>query len=137
MTGFRYYLSQFYGLLIKTFLIHCRRWVLTLIILLIPIFYGLSSILTPSNLNENKKFSINIDSFSPQTILYNTDSSIEKYLHASVHNAKFEKRSGDLSQMDEEIWRKNFSLINIDKRIDLFRKNASIDRTPILIFILL
>jgi hypothetical protein len=103
MTGIRYYLSQFYGLIIKSFLIHYRRWFFTFILLLIPILHRLQSTITFSNPNDSGGFPMNIDSLNPQTILYHSDASIEEYLQASIHGAKLEKRSGDLSQMDDEV----------------------------------
>jgi len=44
---------------------------------------------------------MDINSLNPQTILYNTDSSIEKYFLATVNNAKLEQSSGIISEMNK------------------------------------
>ena len=82
--GWRYYLSQFYGLIMKTLLVRYRRWGLTLIVLLLPILYNLLSNLISRSQNASGIFKMNSNSLNPQTILYKTDSIIENYFHASV-----------------------------------------------------
>lgn len=107
MIGIRYYLSQYHGLFMKTLFVHYRRWGITLIILLLPILYNLLSNIIYRNGNEDGTFDMNINSLSPQTILYNTDSSIEKYFQASINDgAILKKQSENVSDMNDNIWRK-------------------------------
>ncbi|CAF4713778.1 unnamed protein product [Rotaria sp. Silwood2] len=71
---------------------------------------------------------MDINSLNPYTILYNTDSSIEKYSHATVNNAKLEQSLGIISQMNKNIWQKRIDYLytyadiylgfNIPKAID-------------------
>ncbi|CAF4288640.1 unnamed protein product, partial [Adineta steineri] len=106
LSGPRYYLSQYYGLLVKTVLVHYRRWALTLIILLLPILYNLLSNLISQSQNDTGIFKMNFNSLNPQTILYHTHSSMNKYFLASVNGAKLEQGSGKIYKMNENIWKK-------------------------------
>ncbi|CAF4093815.1 unnamed protein product, partial [Adineta steineri] len=106
LSGPRYYLSQYYGLLVKTVLVRYRRWGLTLIILLLPILYNLLSNLISKSQSDTGVYKMNINSLNPQTILYHTDPSIEKYFLASINGAKPEQGSGNISKMNENIWQK-------------------------------
>ncbi|CAF4092876.1 unnamed protein product, partial [Adineta steineri] len=110
LSGPRYYLSQYYGLLVKTVLVHYRRWALTLIILLLPILYNLLSNLISQSQNDTGIFKMNFNSLNPQTILYHTHSSIKKYFLASVNGAKLEQRPGNIYKMNENIWKKRMDL---------------------------
>ena len=94
--------------MIKTYLVHYRRWALTIIILFLPILYNLLSNLIARNRNENGIFKMNINSLNPQTIIYHSDLIFEKYFRASVHDVKFEEGSGNLSEMNRNIWRNIF-----------------------------
>ncbi|UJR08715.1 hypothetical protein I4U23_012972 [Adineta vaga] len=106
-TGIRYYLHQYYGLLIKTLRVRSRRWVLTLIILLIPILYHLLTNMTLKDRNKAGIFQMNVNLLNPQTILYHSDSIMEKYFRASINGAKLEQTQiGNLSQMNEDILRR-------------------------------
>jgi hypothetical protein len=49
---------------------------------------------------------MNINSLNPQTILYHADPMMEKYFLASVDNAILEQGSGDIFQMNRDIWGK-------------------------------
>ncbi|CAF1565582.1 unnamed protein product, partial [Adineta steineri] len=108
-SGPRYYLSQFHGLLAKTVLVHYRRWALTLIILLLPILYNLLSNLISQSQNDPGIFKMNFNSLNPQTILYHTDPSMNKYFLASINGAKLEQGSGNISEMNENIWKKRMN----------------------------
>jgi hypothetical protein len=110
-SGIRYYLSQYHGLIAKTFLVHYRRWALTLIVFLLPIVYNLLSNLISRSRNESGIFKMNINSLNPQTILYKTDPIMDKFFRASIDGAILEQGSGNLSQMNEHIWRKIFHII--------------------------
>ncbi len=105
-TGIRYHLSQYHGLIIKTLFVRYRRWALTLIVLLLPILYNLLSNLISRSRNENGIFKMNLNSLDPQRILYHTDPIIEKYFRASIHGAILEQGSGNISEMNRNIWRK-------------------------------
>ncbi|CAF3715850.1 unnamed protein product [Rotaria sp. Silwood1] len=105
-TGIQYHLSQCHGLIIKTLLVRYRRWGLTLIVLLLPILYNLLSNITSRSYIESGIFKMNLNSLNPQTILYHTDPMIEKYFRASIDGAILEQRSGDISEMNREIFQK-------------------------------
>jgi hypothetical protein len=109
-TGIRYYLSQYHGLIIKTLLVRYRRWGLTLIVFLLPILNNLLSNIISHSHNESGIFQMNLNSLNPQTILYNTDPTTEKYFRASINGAILEKNSGNISQMNRDILRK-FTII--------------------------
>lgn len=109
-TGIQYYLSQYHGLIVKTFLVHYRRWTLTLIVLLLPIVYNLLSNSISRSRNENGIFKMNINSLNPQTILYKIDPIMEKYFRASINGAILEQGSENISEMNQDIWRKIFIL---------------------------
>ncbi|CAF3806236.1 unnamed protein product [Adineta steineri] len=106
LSGSRYYLSQFHGLLVKTVLVRYRRWGLTLIILLLPILYNLLSNLTSQSQNNTGIFKMNFNCLNPQTIIYHTHSSIKKSFLASINGAKREQGSGNISEMNENIRKK-------------------------------
>ncbi|CAF4280095.1 unnamed protein product, partial [Adineta steineri] len=106
LSGLRYYLSQFHGLLVKTVLVRYRRWALTLIILLLPILYNLLSNLKSESQSDTGVFKMNINSLNPQTILYHADPSIKKYFLASINGAKLEQGSANISEMNENIWQR-------------------------------
>lgn len=105
-TGIRYYLGQYHGLLIKTLLVHYRRWILTLIILFIPILYNLLSNLVSRHRNEDGTYRMEIDVLNPQTILYNSDPVMERFFRASINGATLNQISGNISEMNEQIRRK-------------------------------
>ncbi|CAF4384161.1 unnamed protein product, partial [Adineta steineri] len=109
LAGPRYYLSQFHGLLVKTTLVRYRRWALTLIILLLPILYNLLSNLISQSQSDTGVFKMNYNSLNPQTILYHTDASIDKYFLASINGAKLEQGSANISEMNENIWQKRMN----------------------------
>ncbi len=94
----------------KTLLVHYRRWALTLIVFLLPIIYNLLSNVIARSRNENGIFKMNINSLNPQTILYKADPIMEEYFRASIDGAILEPGSGNLSEMNEHIWRKIFIL---------------------------
>ncbi len=108
LTGIGYYISQYHGLIRKTVLVHYRRWALTLIVFLLPILYNLLSNIISRSRNENGIFRMNINSLNPQTILFQTDPMMEKYFRASINGAKLERRSENISDMNQNIWRKFF-----------------------------
>jgi hypothetical protein len=108
LTGIGYYISQYHGLIRKTVLVHYRRWALTLIVFLLPILYNLLSNIISRSRNENGIFRMNINSLNPQTILFQTDPMMEKYFRASINGAKLERRSENISDMNQHIWRKFF-----------------------------
>jgi hypothetical protein len=110
-TGIQYYLSQYYGLIIKTLRVHYRRWTLTFIVLLLPILYNLLSNIIARNRNEDGIFKMNVNSLNPQTILYNTDPIMEQYFRASINGAILEQGSQNISEMNQHIWRKFFNII--------------------------
>ncbi|CAF3863736.1 unnamed protein product [Adineta steineri] len=108
-SGLRYYLSQFHGLLVKTVLVRYRRWGLTLIILLLPILYNLLSNVISQSQNDTGIFKMNYNSLNPQTILYHTHSSMNKSFLASINGAKLEQGSGNIFEMNENIWKKRMN----------------------------
>jgi hypothetical protein len=108
--GWFYYLSQLYGLVIKTLLVRYRRWGITLLILLIPIIYRPLSNLISQRQDARDTFKMQSSSLNPQTILYNTDSSVESYFQAAVgsqsNDLTLEKSSENIREMNNHIWRK-------------------------------
>ena len=103
-TGIRYYLSQYHGLMIKTLRVHYRRWVLTLIILFIPIVHRLVSNLTSRSGDENGTYKMEISALNPQTILYNTDPIMERYFQASINHPMMNQVSGNISEINQQIY---------------------------------
>ncbi|CAF4595064.1 unnamed protein product, partial [Rotaria sp. Silwood2] len=113
LADFLYQLNQYYSLIIKTTRIRLSE-------------------LISRNGNDNGIFKMDINSLNPYTILYNTDSSIEKYFHATVNNAKLEQSLGIISQMNKNIWQKRIDYpytytdiylgFNIPKAIDDIHK---------------
>lgn len=95
----------------KTLLVRYRRWGLMLVILLSPIIYNIISNATSSSDNALGTFKMNVDSLSPQTILYRSDSSMEKYFQEAVKskNTALESRSDNTTQMNADIRRKFIS----------------------------
>ncbi|CAF0858674.1 unnamed protein product [Adineta steineri] len=106
LSGTRYYLSQFHGLLVKTVLVRYRRWGLILIIVSSSIIDSLLSNLISHSQDETRVFKMNFNSLNPQTILYHTDPSINDYFLASINGTKREQGSGNISEMSENIWKK-------------------------------
>ncbi|CAF4318595.1 unnamed protein product, partial [Rotaria sp. Silwood2] len=106
LTGILYHLNQFYGLIIKTSFVRYRRWILTFIVLLLPILYNLLSNLISRSGDENGIFKMNLNSLNPQTILYHTDPIIEKYFRASIDGSILEQASSNISEMNQNIWQK-------------------------------
>lgn len=107
-TGIRYYLSQYHGLMIKTLRVHYRRWVLTLMILLIPIVYRLLSNLASRNRDENGIYKMEITALNPQTILYNAHPMIERSFQASISDGILKQVEGNLSDIHQQIYGKIF-----------------------------
>ncbi|CAF3562792.1 unnamed protein product [Adineta steineri] len=109
-TGWRYYLNQLYGLLIKTLLVRYRRWGITTVVLLLPIAYNLLSNILSRTQGTNDTFKMQPISLNPQTILYNADPSIENYFLAAIgaqsNGLKLEKRLENMSSIDKYIWQK-------------------------------
>ncbi|UJR37764.1 hypothetical protein I4U23_030457 [Adineta vaga] len=110
LTGWNYYLSQLYGLLMKTLVVRYRRWGLTLVVLLIPIVYNiLSNIITPTQ-SSGDTFKMQATLLNPQTILYTANPAFENYFQAAVgaksSNLKLEKRTEDIFDMNKYIWQK-------------------------------
>ncbi len=109
LIGIHYYLSQYHGLIRKTLLVHYRRWGITVIVLLLPILYNLLPNLMSSSRKENGIFKMNLNSLNPQTILYHSDPTVERYFHACVNDAKLEQGSENISEMNQNIWRMFFN----------------------------
>ena len=109
-TGIRYYLGQYQGLLIKTLLVHYRRWILTLIILSIPILYNLLSNVASRRRNADGTYQMTINALNPQAILYNSDPVMERFVRASVDGARLNQVSGNISAINEQIWGESFRL---------------------------
>jgi hypothetical protein len=109
-SGWYYYLSQLYGLIMKTLLVRYRRWGLTLAVLLLPIIYNLLSNIISRSQSATGTFKMDTSSLNPQTILYGIDSSLEDFFQSAVgypsSSLKLEKRSENISQMNKHIWRK-------------------------------
>ena len=110
-TGPLYYLSQFYGLLIKTFRVHYRRWALTLIILLLPILYNVLSNVISLSGSGSGTFRMSPSSLNPQTILYNTDPSMNDYFLAAVKDKSvvLEERTETIADVNRIIRRELIS----------------------------
>ncbi|CAF4052910.1 unnamed protein product [Adineta steineri] len=106
LSGPRYCLSQFHGLLVKTVLVRYRRWGLTLIILLLPVLYNLLLNLTSQRQNDTGIFKMNFNSLNPQTILYHTDPSMNKYFLASINGAKLEQGPENIYEMNNKVLKK-------------------------------
>ncbi|CAF1480964.1 unnamed protein product, partial [Adineta steineri] len=106
LSGPRYYLSQFHGLLVKTVLVRYRRWGLTLLVLLLPILYNLLLNLIFQSQSDTGVFKMNINSLNPQTILYHTDPSMNKYFLASINGAKLEEGPENIFEMNDKILKK-------------------------------
>ncbi|CAF3811478.1 unnamed protein product [Rotaria magnacalcarata] len=107
--GFRYYLSQLHGLIIKTLLVRYRRWGLTAIVVLLPIIYNLLLNVISHNANVAGTFEMKLSSLNPQTILYKVDSVMENYFQAAVESKSnglvLEKRQESIVDMNRYIWR--------------------------------
>lgn len=109
--GWRYYVSQLQGLLIKTLLVRYRRWGLTVIVLLLPIVYNLVSNIVSRSENGGDAFKMEPQSLNPQTILYTADSLMEKYFQKAIGSTSnsliLEKRSeNNISDINKYIWRR-------------------------------
>jgi hypothetical protein len=108
--GWNYYLSQLYGLLMKTLLVRYRRWGLTLVILLLPIVYNLLSNIISRSQSATGTFKMDISALNPQTIIYGTDPFMENYFQAAVKSKSSDivlnKRSENISEINKYIWRK-------------------------------
>lgn len=96
----------------KTLLVRYRRWGLTLVILLAPIVYNLVSNITSENSNALGTFKMDVNSLNPQTILYRSDPSMEKYLQAAIKSSDItlQSRSDDISEMNQYIRREYSSI---------------------------
>ncbi|CAF1584834.1 unnamed protein product, partial [Adineta ricciae] len=110
LTGWKYYLSQLYGLLMKTLMIRYRRWGLTLVVLLLPIIYNLlSNIIAPAQ-GSGDTFKMQATLLNPQTILYTSNPVFEGYFQEAVgaksSGLKFEKRTETISELNRYIWQK-------------------------------
>ena len=118
-TGPLYYLSQYYGLLIKTFRVHYRRWALTLLILLLPILYNILSNVISLSGSGSGTFRMKPDALNPQTILYNTDPSMDGYFRAAVNgkNVALEARLENISDVNRIIRRKFTQTKRISDRV--------------------
>ena len=97
---------------------------MTLTVLLLPILYNLLSNLISRSGNDNGVFKMNLNSLNPQTILYNTDPILEEYFRSSVDDAILEQRSVNISEMNQDIWRKSFfiSILIFEILLYSFRK---------------
>ncbi|CAF4589424.1 unnamed protein product [Rotaria sp. Silwood1] len=111
--GWRYYLSQLHGLIIKTLLVRYRRWGLTLFILLLPIVYNLLSNIISRSKNASDTFKMETNLLNPQTILYNVDPIIENYFQAAIGSKSndliLEQRSENITEMNKYIWQKRIN----------------------------
>ncbi|CAF1308472.1 unnamed protein product [Rotaria magnacalcarata] len=114
--GFRYYLSQLHGLIIKTLLVRYRRWGLTAIVVLLPIIYNLLLNVISHNANVAGTFEMKLSSLNPQTILYKVDSVMENYFQAAVESKSnglvLEKRQESIVDMNRYIWQKRIDQSN-------------------------
>ncbi|CAF4587897.1 unnamed protein product, partial [Rotaria sp. Silwood2] len=108
--GWRYYLSQLHGLIIKTILVRYRRWGLTLFVLLLPILYNLLSNIISRSQNVNGTFKMKVNLLNPQTVLYKVDPLMENYFQAAIgpksNGLVLEQRSENISAMNKYIWQK-------------------------------
>ena len=106
--GFSRYLTQFYGLLIKSLLVHSRRWALTLIVLFLPIAYSVLSNVMSHSENASGFFNMHVSALNPQTIWYRTDPSIDPYFQASLplesSGVVAEQRQEQILEMNKRIW---------------------------------
>jgi hypothetical protein len=109
-SGCYYYVSQLYGLVMKTLLVRYRRWGLTLAVLLLPIIYNLLSNIISQSQSATGTFKMDASSLNPQTILYGIDPSMEDFFKSAVgypsSGLKLEQRSENISEMNKHIWRK-------------------------------
>ena len=103
--GFHYYLSQLYGLFMKTLLVRYRRWGLTLVVLLLPIVYNILSNVISRSQSATGTFKMETNIINPQTILYGADASMEDYFRSAVksNDISLEKRSENITQLNHYI----------------------------------
>ncbi|CAF1314882.1 unnamed protein product [Rotaria sordida] len=104
-SDFKFYLSQFYGLAIKTIRVRYRRWGLAVIFLLLPIFYNVLFNSISQSQQDVGIYQMKHNALSPQTIIYQADSTIENFLRAALDSkSKLFKGSGrNLSEMHDDI----------------------------------
>lgn len=109
LPGYMYYLSQLYGLLMKTLLVRYRRWGLTVLVLLLPIVYNILSNVISQTQSTGGTFKMQTTLLNPQTILYTADAAFDNYFQAAVggksSKLKLEKRTDDIPAMNQYIWR--------------------------------
>ncbi|CAF3666934.1 unnamed protein product [Rotaria sp. Silwood1] len=108
--GWRYYLSQLYGLIVKILLVRYRRWGLMLIVILLPIVYNLLSNVLSRSQNATGTFKMDVKSLNPQTILYKADPLMENYFQAAIgsksNSLVLDKRSENITEMNKYVWQK-------------------------------
>ena len=91
----------------KTILVRYRRWGLTLVILLAPIVYNIVSNVTSENSSALGTFKMDVDALDPQTILYGSDPSMERYFQAAIKSDDIilQNRLTNISEMNQYIRR--------------------------------
>lgn len=111
LQGFHYYLSQLYGLIVKTLLVRYRRWGITILVILIPIIYNVLSNVISRSQSATGTFKMDTSSLNPQRILYNVDPLVENYFQAAVgwksNDLTLEKRPENITDMNRYIWGKS------------------------------
>ena len=107
--GFRHYLTQLYGLLIKTCIVRYRRWMLIIIMLLLPILYNVLTTMLAKNRMGSGIYKMQVTHLNPQKIVYNADISMQTYFTSAIEaNSKdlvLEQRSDSISDMNQYIRR--------------------------------
>lgn len=107
--GFRHYLTQLYGLLIKTCIVRYRRWMLIIIMLILPILYNVLTTILAQNRMGSGIYKMQVTHLNPQKILYNADTSMQTYFASAIGpNSKDlirEQRSDSIRDMNQYIRR--------------------------------
>lgn len=108
MTGFTYYLSQWYGLIVKNLMVRYRRWIITTIVLLTPIIYQILSNVISGGKSGDGTYQMRINSLNPQTIIYHSESKIEKYFLSAIRDQsqeiKLDQQAMNISAMNQYIY---------------------------------
>ena len=118
--GWQHLVTQLYGLWIKSCVVRYRRWMLIIVMLLLPILYNIIASIFAKNQMNNGIYKMQMASLNPQRIFYQTDSSMEAYFHAAVpSNARgliLEQRSDPLLTVNQYI-RRWFRLMSVQTSV--------------------
>ena len=120
--GCQHYLTQLYGLLIKSCVVRYRRWMLIIIMLLLPIIYNIiSNIYAKTHMNDGI-YKMQMGPLNPQRIFYQANAPMETYFHAAVKSSAkglvLEQRSDPILSVNQDI-RRWFRSMNANTSVRL------------------